>query len=121
MFRRKPSSKPATHAPRKAVEGVLLAFAMAWIAGCQGVSAGPPGQHGSLSLGSSALNFGSVAAGSSKTLTVSATNFGNAPVSLRSSFKPDFKSAYHRRARSPARVHVANFNIPSCGNVIELL
>ena len=82
MFRRKPSSKPATHAPRKAVEGVLLAFAMAWIAGCQGVSAGPPGQHGSLSLGTSALNFGSVAAGSSKTLTVSATNFGNAPVSL---------------------------------------
>jgi hypothetical protein len=82
MFRRKPSSKPATHAPRKAVEGVLLAFAMAWIAGCQGVSAGPPGQHGSLSLGSSALNFGRVAAGSSKTLTVSATNFGNAPVSL---------------------------------------
>jgi hypothetical protein len=82
MFRRKPSSTTTTHTLRKAVEGILLAFAIAWIAGCQGVSAGPPVQHEGLSLGSSALNFGSVAPGVSKTLAVSATNSGNASVSI---------------------------------------
>jgi len=82
MFRRKPSSTTTTHALRKAIAGILLAFALAWIAGCQGVSSGPPVQHGSISLASSALNFGSVAPGISKTLTVSATNSGNAPVSI---------------------------------------
>jgi hypothetical protein len=82
MFRRKPSSTTTTLTLRKAVEGILLAFAIAWIAGCQGVSAGPPVQRASLSLGSSALNFGSVAPGVSKTLTVSATNSGNASVSI---------------------------------------
>lgn len=84
MFRRKPSSTTVaeTDTIRKAIEGILLAFAIAWIAACQGVSAGPPVQQGSLSLGSLALTFGSVAPGVSKTLTVSATNSGNAPVSI---------------------------------------
>jgi hypothetical protein len=84
MFRRRPSSTATTHTLRKAVEGILLALAIVWIAGCQGVSAGPPVQQGSLSLGSSGLNFGSVAPGVSKTLTVSATNSGNATVSISS-------------------------------------
>ncbi len=82
MFRRKPVSTTTRHALRKAVEGILLTLVMAWIAGCQGVSSGPPAQQGSLSLASSALNFGSVAPGISKALTVSATNFGNAPVNI---------------------------------------
>jgi len=82
MFRRKPSSTTTRNALRKAVGGILLTFVMAWIAGCQGVSSGPPAQRGNLSLASSALNFGSVAPGISKTLMVSATNSGNAPVNI---------------------------------------
>jgi hypothetical protein len=82
MYRRKPSSTSTRHTIRKAVEGILLAFAIAWTASCQGVSAGPPVQQGSLFFGSLALNFGSIAPGVSKTLTVSVTNSGNAPVSI---------------------------------------
>ena len=62
-----------------AVAGLLtLASVLLWT-GCQGVSTGGTGQGGgNLALGAQSLNFGSVTAGSNKTLTVSITNTGNA-------------------------------------------
>ncbi len=63
---------------------VLLLASLAFLAGCQGVSAGGSStqQIGTLSLASTGLNFGSVAAGSSKTLSFNATNSGNASLTV---------------------------------------
>ena len=60
---------------------------LTFLVGCQGVSAaGSSGQQHSstLSLLTATLDFGSVAAGSSKTLTVTATNSGSASVKISS-------------------------------------
>ncbi len=59
---------------------------IAMLVGCQGVSAGNSSQppNGDLSFATMALNFGSVAAGSSKTMTVSATNSGTKAVTVNS-------------------------------------
>src|SRR5579859_1743703 len=55
---------------------VVLAF-LALFTGCQGVSAGGGGgQSSTLSLSAATLNYGSVAASSTKTLSVLATNSG---------------------------------------------
>lgn len=83
MLRRRISITTSAATPRKTLNATVLAFAIASMVGCQGVSAGPPAvQQGKLSLGNSVLNFGGVAAGGSKTLTVNATNSGNAPTNI---------------------------------------
>ena len=67
------------------VAGVLLLVAsLLFLVGCQGVSsAGSSGQQFStLSLPSPSLDFGSVAPGSSKILTFSATNSGPAAIAI---------------------------------------
>ena len=59
---------------------------LAFLAGCQGVSTGAniQTQTTTLSLASGSLNFGNVAAGSSKTMTVNATNSGPDSVTVSS-------------------------------------
>jgi len=71
----------------KVAGALLLAVGLTLLTGCQGVSAGGPSgqqQSSTLSLGAATLNFGSVAAGSSETLTVTATNSGSASVTVSS-------------------------------------
>jgi len=71
-----------------AASALLLLAGLAGLAGCQGVSTtalpAQLQQNGSLSLGSLSLDFGSVNAGSSKTLTVTATNSGTTSVTISS-------------------------------------
>ncbi len=70
----------------KAVGALLLFASLAILVGCQGLSAGKSGQDqqlpGTLNFGSATLNFGSVAAGTSKSLTVTATNTGGQTVTI---------------------------------------
>src|ERR1035437_9484999 len=69
----------------KVAGGLLLLAALPFLVGCQGVSAaGSSGQQQSttLSLLTATADFGSVAVGSSKTLTVTATNSGPASVTV---------------------------------------
>jgi len=64
---------------------LLLVASTAGLVGCVGVSAGGTGQQTStLSLASASLTFGNVTAGSSKTLTVLATNSGPVSVTVSS-------------------------------------
>ncbi len=65
---------------------VLLFAALLFLVGCQGVSAGPniqQQQYGTLYLPQT-LNFGTVAAGNSSTLTLTATNSGQGAVTVSS-------------------------------------
>jgi hypothetical protein len=67
----------------KAASAFFLLLSLAFWSGCQGVSAGnttPP--SGTLSLGDLSLNFGSVTAGNSETLSVTASNTGNATITI---------------------------------------
>ena len=69
----------------KVVGALVLLAGLTFLIGCQGVSAAGSSsqkQSSTLSLLTSALDFGSVTAGSSKTLTVTATNSGPASVSV---------------------------------------
>src|ERR1035438_10205780 len=69
----------------KVAGGLLLLAALTFLVGCQGVSAaGSSGQQQSttLSLLTATADFGSVAVGSSKTLTATATNSGPASVTV---------------------------------------
>jgi hypothetical protein len=69
----------------KAVHVVLLLAALILLAGCQGLSVGGSDvkqQSGTLSLSTSTLDFGSVAAGSNKFLSATVTNSGNATVTI---------------------------------------
>jgi len=71
----------------RVLAALLLVASMAFLGGCQGVSAGPSKTQvlvGTLSLQSSSLDFGSVTAGSSKTMTVNATNSGAGPITVSS-------------------------------------
>ena len=73
--------------PGKVAGALLLVAGLLLLVGCQGVSAaGSSGQQqsGTLSLLTSTLVFGSVAVGSSKTLTVTATNSGPASLTISS-------------------------------------
>src|SRR4029077_15430760 len=63
----------------------LLMAAVTFLVGCQGLSTANSSvqpQSSTLSLLTTTLDFGSVAAGSSKTLTVTATNSGPASVTV---------------------------------------
>ena len=63
----------------------LFAAGLLFLVGCQGVSAGgPSGQSSTLSLLNSSLDFGSVAIGNSRTLTVTATNSESASITISS-------------------------------------
>src|SRR6266498_5266547 len=72
----------------KAASTLILVAGLTVLVGCQGFSTGGSGQNQastlSLSLVTSTLDFGSVAAGTSKTLTVTATNSGPASVTVGS-------------------------------------
>ena len=64
-------------------------MALAATVGCQGFSSSKPAsqqttQVGTIVLSSASLDFGSVTAGTSKTLTLSASNTGAAAVSISS-------------------------------------
>lgn len=67
----------------KAAALLLLVLGLAFLAGCQGVSAGGNSQAGGLSLAAT-VDFGNVVAGSNKSLTVAATNTGSAALSITS-------------------------------------
>jgi hypothetical protein len=73
---------------RKRVVGlVLLAGSLALLAGCQGLSGGGssnPPPSSTLSLTAGYLSFGSVAAGETKTLQVTALNSGTASITVSS-------------------------------------
>jgi hypothetical protein len=67
----------------------LILVGLAAMVGCQGFSAAKPAttqqtQVGSLVLSGATLDFGSVTAGTSKTLTLSASNTGAVPLSIAS-------------------------------------
>jgi hypothetical protein len=70
----------------KAVAALSIVCTLILLVGCQGVSSGATGggqsQAGELSLSSSSLNFGSVAAGNSKSLAISATNTGTTSITI---------------------------------------
>ena len=71
----------------KAIHVVLLSAALILLAGCQGLSVGKSDtqqQPGTLSLSASTLDFGNVAAGSTKTLSVTVKNSGDATVTINS-------------------------------------
>ena len=77
-------------AAKKSCAGVALIFlGLATMVGCQGFSAAKPAttqpaQVGGLVLSGASLDFGSVTAGTSKTLTLSASNTSAAPLSIAS-------------------------------------
>src|SRR5580692_11648 len=72
----------------KAIGALLLFTCMLVMAGCQGVSAGAPSQSqpGDLILASTNLDFGSVPAGTTKTLSATATNNGSVSVTVNQVF-----------------------------------
>ena len=78
------------HAAKNSCAGVVLIFlGLATMIGCQGFSAAKPAttqqtQVGGLVLSGASLDFGSVTAGTSKTLTFSASNTGAVPLSIAS-------------------------------------
>lgn len=69
---------------------LVVLLALVTLVGCQGLSSGGSGnqtqqaQNGVLGLNGSALNFGAVVMGNSKTLTVTAQNSGTAAVTISS-------------------------------------
>ena len=64
----------------------LLVLGALWMTGCQGVSTGSSNQtqSGTISLTNPSLTFGSVTAGSSKTVSTTAKNSGSAAVTINS-------------------------------------
>jgi HYDIN/CFA65/VesB family protein/ASPM-SPD-2-Hydin domain-containing protein len=95
--RRHTSSNYARN-PWTAASVFLLLLGLSLLTGCAGLSAGSntktsqqQEQLGTISLGSASLDFGSVAAGTAKTLTVTATNSGSATVTVN---KPTVSSNY---------------------------
>ncbi|MGA9510086.1 MAG: choice-of-anchor D domain-containing protein [Candidatus Sulfotelmatobacter sp.] len=79
------------HSTKSSCAGVALIFlGVATMVGCQGFSAAKPAtttqqtQVGGLVLSGASLDFGTVTAGTSKTLTLSASNTGAVPLSIAS-------------------------------------
>jgi len=85
MHRTGPREIYSKHLGKVAV-ALLLVAALAFLAGCQGISAGASVQvqTGTLSMTNGTLNFGSVAAGSSETLSATVTNSGPGTVTISS-------------------------------------
>jgi hypothetical protein len=85
MMARAAAKKVCSIQPAKITVVLVLVMAgLAFLAGCQGVSAGGNDQQQTttLSLNTATLQFGSVRSGSSKTLTFTATNSGPASVTV---------------------------------------
>ncbi|MGB8065759.1 MAG: choice-of-anchor D domain-containing protein [Candidatus Sulfotelmatobacter sp.] len=70
----------------KIIASLLLLGALWILTGCQGLSSGSsnPSQSGTISVTNPSLAFGSVKAGSSKTVSTTATNSGSAAVTINS-------------------------------------
>ncbi len=73
----------------KLCASIFLAVGLALLVGCQGFSSGSSNNQnqqttGSLSFGAAALNFGTVTAGTTKTLTVSVSNTGSTSLTISS-------------------------------------
>ncbi|HZQ20918.1 MAG TPA: choice-of-anchor D domain-containing protein [Terriglobales bacterium] len=86
---RTPNSTPGnSSAFRLSASVAMLLLGIASLTGCAGISAGAGSnqqqQPGSLSLGSASVNFGSITAGTSKTLSLTATNLGSQSVTINS-------------------------------------
>ena len=80
-------TRPPVHTHvRRAVGALLLLANLLILAGCQGLSAGNSSQQdpGLLDFGSTSLDFGSVSAGTSQTLTITAKNTESQPVTINS-------------------------------------
>lgn len=74
---------------RKVPQLLMLLLGLSFLTACQGLSAGSPPkdtqqQIGNLSLANASMDFGSVVAGTTKTVTVTATNSGSAAVTVNS-------------------------------------
>ena len=83
------ASKAVVHNFWKAGCALVLLASLVFLVGCQGVSAGAPNnsnpsnpQTGTLTLPATTFNFGSVAAGSSKTVATTVTNSGSVAVTV---------------------------------------
>ena len=82
-MRNNPGRKISGQQIGKAASTVLILSALAALIGCQGVSQSGSGQQsGNLVLASASLDFGDVTPGTSKNLTVTATNSGNKTVNI---------------------------------------
>src|SRR5579864_4327408 len=70
----------------KAAGALLVLAGITFMAGCQGLSVGSSShqQQNTLSINVSTIDFGSVAAGSSKTLSATATNSGSSSITINS-------------------------------------
>ena len=73
----------------KTAQLLILLLGLSFLAGCAGLSAGTPAKNtqqqvGTLSLANASIDFGSVVAGVTKTLTVTATNSGSAAITINS-------------------------------------
>src|SRR6266496_2091653 len=77
-------STTCTARPLRAIKLGLLLLSLATMIGCQGVSSGQPQQSGILALSNASLDFGSVTAGTSKTLSVTVSNTGAASLTISS-------------------------------------
>jgi hypothetical protein len=77
---------PKSSSILKKVAGALLLLAsLAFLAGCQGVSAANSSEKvGTIALPDGSVDFGNVTPGNTKTLTISATNSGTATVNISS-------------------------------------
>jgi hypothetical protein len=83
VMRKNPPRKLTVAQIGKAASIVLMLLALAALTGCQGFSQSGSGQQsGNLVIGSLSLDFGDVTPGSSKNLTVTATNSGNKAVNI---------------------------------------
>ena len=87
-------ARTRSHQWWKSASALLVVSSLAILAGCQGVSAGPNGQdNGLLSVLNSTLAFGSVQAGTTKTLSATVTNLGTTSVTISSvSFSTQYYS-----------------------------
>jgi len=82
----KVSRKISSQVLTKALFAIFAIAGLAVLTSCQGVSAGSstPPPVGQLSMGASALDFGNVMAGTTKTLSVTATNSGSKSLTISS-------------------------------------
>jgi hypothetical protein len=83
-----PTPIPEVAATLKSTLGTIFAIlGLTLLVGCQGISVGSSSNQlvtGTLSFGAAALDFGSVAVGSSKPMAVTATNSGTSAVTISS-------------------------------------
>jgi hypothetical protein len=82
VMRKNPTRKLTVAQIGKAASIALMLSALAALTGCQGFSQSGGPQSGNLVIGSASLDFGDVTPGTTKNLTVTATNSGNKTVNI---------------------------------------